>query len=199
MGSALSRFFGSMFSLRDTPTETRPMILWFDVHLMASFSCLILLDPSVQVRVYFLFYLALLTLPATFIVAFGNAHWMKAAFFCQLIRSLFIAFHNITYPILAASWTAVENRQAFHEASNEEIIFSSAGYGFLIFLLSTAASIFEPAKLYHICHLQRMLAEAPELADSDVEMDDVNDDTISETTDISSFVDLGLAGKMNVV
>ncbi|KAF1761314.1 hypothetical protein GCK72_009570 [Caenorhabditis remanei] len=144
-----------------------------------------LCDPNPHLRVYFLFYLSLLTLPTAYVVVFGERVWMKIAFISQLIRLVFVGLHNAFYPIFVAAYVAVGFEGTHPGASADEILFHSVSYGVMIFFMSMTASLWEPAKLYQIYRLQKMLETSRNgsLAGSEADIDEDEEElaSVSET------------------
>ncbi|EGT33637.1 hypothetical protein CAEBREN_23448 [Caenorhabditis brenneri] len=149
-----------------------------------------LVDPVSSVRVYFVFYLSILTLPTAYIVFFGTKTWMKIGFITQLIRLVFIVLHNIFYPLFVAVHTALDYEGTHPRATSDEITFYSILFGALIFFWSAAASMWEPAKLWQIYRLLKMLdtdskMRMAELLDENDEEEDADSISESESTNLS--------------
>uniref|UniRef100_A0A1I7TNP7 Na_H_Exchanger domain-containing protein n=1 Tax=Caenorhabditis tropicalis TaxID=1561998 RepID=A0A1I7TNP7_9PELO len=148
------------------------------------------IDPNPHVRIYFMFYLSVLTLPSAYVVIFGNKVWMRIAFVAQLIRMSLICCHNAFYPIFVGAYTAIEYEGKHPGAKAEEILIHSTAFGALVLFISLIASLWEPAKLYQIYRLLKMLENAPKyrMSELDGEHEEEDEEDVNEENSASTYV-----------
>ncbi|CAA83613.1 Serpentine Receptor, class H [Caenorhabditis elegans] len=157
----VTRIFCPAFLSLSTISHTRALILAFDFQCLAVFFLMFLIDPNPHLRIYFMFYISLFTLPTAYVVVFGDRIWMRVAFVCQLTRMVFIGFHNVFYPIFVAAYIAIGYENHHPGTTSDEILMHSTSYG-------------EPAKLFQIYRLQMMLKTTPDVSvdGSEVDLED---------------------------